>query len=185
MTDRDKAVELLARGLASNYEAAAWEFCNQDEYYASATALLDQLAPLLTAQAVRVMPLVWEPEDNAAGRRGLWFTALCKYSISKCWHGQKGGGWDFNDEFFPTLEAAKAAAQADYEACILSAIEAVPLAQAVEAERAACTEELRLAVAAARVGALQEAIDALTQKGAFALAQSIILALIDAPEVAG
>ena len=52
MTDQDKAVELLAQPLASNYEAAAWEFCNQDKYYASATALLDQLAPLLTAQAV-------------------------------------------------------------------------------------------------------------------------------------
>ena len=48
MTDRDKAVELLARGL---FNAPATSSIYAD-YTNAATALLDQIAPLLTAQAV-------------------------------------------------------------------------------------------------------------------------------------
>jgi hypothetical protein len=60
MTDRDKAVELLARALAGDNETM-WAYrlahcaeCREraQDYRNDATAILDQIAPLLTAQAV-------------------------------------------------------------------------------------------------------------------------------------
>ena len=167
MTDRDKAVELLARGLAEQYFEGrrdlnnpldVYDWASRDELHKAgwklvATALLDQLAPLLTVQAVAVKPLVWNVNGSFAAHTpfGLYEIEIHGPRVHMLFAGGFASRYD-------DLEAAKAAAQADYEARILSAIEAVPLAQAVEAERAACTEELRLAVTAARVGALREAL---------------------------
>ena len=49
MTDRDKAVELLARGLCA--ATGSWPDMWR-EWTPEATALLDQIAPTMTAQAV-------------------------------------------------------------------------------------------------------------------------------------
>lgn len=46
------------------------------------------------------------------------------YVLTKLWHEQRGAEWCCLGYMYPTLEAAKAAAQADYEARILSALEA-------------------------------------------------------------
>ena len=140
MTDRDKAVELLARVLKRVCTEWSHIIDGEDHFFATeSTALLGQIAPLLTA--VTVKPLVWE-EVNP----GVYIAE----SIL--------GSWSRFDDHYRPPEAyggirrddPASAAQADYEARILSAVEAVPVSQAVEAERIACTEELRLAVAAAR-----------------------------------
>ena len=145
MTDRDKAVELLARALC---EAHAEDGDHWKQWEDHAAALLAQIAPLLTA--VKVKPLVWRDFGKEAERAESLFglyTAMWGASINGDTVYLTHAGWL---KQFDTLEAAKAAAQADYEARILSAVEAVPVAQAIKAERIACTEELRLADAAAR-----------------------------------
>ena len=157
MTDRDKAVELLARAIETfcidvmgDYDVMNYIPSNDPEFCSAckteATALIPQIAPLLTA--VKVKPLVWvvHPVGLVAGS----YSGGSSYMIDT--RGKRPTimkGLTFAQQF-DTLEAAKAAAQADYEARILSAVDAVPVAQAVEAERIACNEELRLAVAAAR-----------------------------------
>ena len=165
MTDQDKAVELLARGLfdfavdaLASYDVATADCHTDPELHevcrVSAVYLSAQIAPLT---AVKVKPLVWEDFHDRAARASGFYDA--RYVI-QFWHHR--GEWEVSLSYpgygtgydglrwHHTLEAAKAAAQADYQARILAAVEAVPIAQTVAAERAACTEELRLAVAAAR-----------------------------------
>ncbi len=81
----------------------------------------------LPAQGVRVKPLVWE-----AGFGGLWHTNRGKGSDRlnyEAGQDKSGAWWSHSSALphvkwgpFPTLEAAKAAAQADYEARILAAL---------------------------------------------------------------
>ena len=159
MTDRDKAVELLARAIETfcidvmgDYDVMNYIPSNDPEFCSAckteATALIPQIAPLLTA--VKMKPLAWRDFGKEAERAESLF-GLYTAMWGACINGDTvyltHAGWL---KQFDTIEAAKAAAQADYEARIMSAVEAVPVAQAIEAERIACTEELRLAVAAAR-----------------------------------
>lgn len=81
--------------------------------------------------AVKVKPLRWEqPDGDAATETSSWLghgTDLCQYYI-----GFQGGSWwtpfDGEDgEEYPTIEAAKAAAQSEYEARILSALDRTTL----------------------------------------------------------
>lgn len=83
----------------------------------------------LAAPAVKVKPLVW-----VEIRTGQYFEARVigiLYSVRlgtdaiARWQAGYLGTW----RDAPTIEAAKAAAQADYEARILAAIEAVPVAE--------------------------------------------------------
>ena len=147
---KQKAVELLARWPVEEYLSHRYWENNRDH----ATALLAQIAPLLTA--VKVKPLVWEYVSIT----NTW-QAKCElgeYSVGfdDGWWAQLEGAtyWDWDSPEDPRSYigpiSAQFAAQADYQARILAAVEAVPIAQTVAAERAACTEELRLAVAAAR-----------------------------------
>jgi|GEM_PF-3454749 len=150
MTHPPEAIKAVARALVYDFDSLP--DAAKKRALLDATALLDQIAPLLTAQAVKVKPLVWEesvrgrfigtPPNVGLGDLGFWIFRESDGRFKRA----KRKGWDY----YITLEAAKAAAQADYEARILASVEAVPVAQAVEAERIACTEELRLAVAAAR-----------------------------------
>ena len=147
MTDREKAVELLARALAGDNETM-WAYrlahcaeCREgaQDYRDDATALLDQIAQLLTA--VTVKPLVWEEVNPgvyiAESILGSWSRFDGHYRPPEAYGGIR-------------RDDPASAAQADYEARILASVEAVPVAQAIKAERIACNEELRLAVAAAR-----------------------------------
>jgi hypothetical protein len=144
MTDRGKVVELLARWPVEEYLSHRYWENNRDH----AADLLDQIAPMLTA--VKVKPLVWRDNDMGCFGDGVEKGHYLIDPDNDGYFEVFGGKFTNDDENFETLEAAKAAAQADYEARILAAVDAVPVAQAVEAERIACTEELRLAVAAAR-----------------------------------
>nr|WP_029924462.1 hypothetical protein [Ochrobactrum sp. UNC390CL2Tsu3S39] len=78
-------------------------------------------------QWVSVKKLEWTAAPNEAGRDGLWFIAIDllgkKHEVIKSFNGQKGEGWTYGREWFSDLEVAKAAAQADYSARILSALE--------------------------------------------------------------
>lgn len=79
---------------------------------------------------VRVKPLEWQDFDDYGAKASAFYQA--NYMISE-WRGRGEfevslsypgyqAGFD-GVRFHPTIEAAKAAAQADYEARILSAIE--------------------------------------------------------------
>lgn len=93
---------------------------------------------LVTAAQVRVKPLVWEDFDGMGAKASAFYNA--NYLITM-WRGRgqfevalsypgHQTGYD-GERFHDTLEAAKAAAQADYEARILSALDLTP-APAVE-----------------------------------------------------
>lgn len=87
----------------------------------------------------RVKPLVWEESlkdrwigtpDSKLGDLAFW---IFRHHDGTLKHATKEG-W----QFYPTLDAAKAAAQADYEARILAALEPAPdMAELVEALRMA------------------------------------------------
>ena len=115
-----------------------------------------------TDAPVRVKPLVWvdADDDDALARAesmgqeysvgydcGAWF------AYSETWCGDVAAG-------LPTVDAAKAAAQADYEARILAALEPAPdLAELVEALEA-CVASLERADTAERVCCCGDSMDA-------------------------
>ena len=75
----------------------------------------------MTATTVKVKPLVWRQVDDDDFEAAKYNCHIV--SDGKGW-GLAPLGWPcLGDHPYPTLEAAKAAAQADYEASILSAIE--------------------------------------------------------------
>lgn len=86
------------------------------------------------ALPVRVKPLVWEDFDGMGAKAKAMM--IVSYLITKWEDGEfrieisaPGYGSRFDGpHIHPTLEAAKAAAQADYEARIMSAIEVVDAA---------------------------------------------------------
>lgn len=91
------------------------------------------LQRLAEPPAVQVKPLVWDDFHRRGAKAQAWNDA--NYMIQK-W---SDGRWEISasypgystfiegaDRFYPTIKAAKAAAQADYEACILAAIDARP-----------------------------------------------------------
>jgi hypothetical protein len=96
-----------------------------------AAARIRELEAQLAAPAVKVKPLVWEDWADVPVRVASAQTILGRYKVQER---ASGAGWML---VFPngnltnrdTIEAAKAAAQADYEARILAAIEAVPVAE--------------------------------------------------------
>lgn len=78
--------------------------------------------PATDAPAVKVKALVWSHPSSANFKKGECFHArgaANHYAVH-----QRNDGWWFNIDCktYPTLEAAKAAAQADYEARIRSAL---------------------------------------------------------------
>lgn len=89
----------------------------------------------MEATTVKVKPLEWEYFFYASGAKAqVWNGA--NYLITKSWDGRYevsasypgySAGIQGIERFHPTLDAAKAAAQADYEARILSAIDTTDL----------------------------------------------------------
>ena len=73
---------------------------------------------------VRVKPLVWMECNTGNFKRGHCFTARSLVDFAPLAIHKKHDGWWLNKDChtYETLEAAKAAAQADYEARILSAL---------------------------------------------------------------
>ncbi len=95
---------------------------------------LDDLPAVSAPVAVRVKPLTWD-HDHLPG----WVFArggVLSYSIMLSAHRVYGVPGEHDGAAqFPTLEAAKAAAQADYAARIMAAIDAPDVAELVEALR--------------------------------------------------
>jgi hypothetical protein len=92
-------------------------------------AMQDRIATLTAerdaARAVRVKPLVWRDDATVSTSSSQWppgqYAVLLRddgqYSLRMSW------SLLMTDGYFDTLEAAKSAAQADYEARILAALE--------------------------------------------------------------
>lgn len=132
-------------------------------HYDMATAFLSALeatpAPQ-TAERVRVKPLEWKPLSNTGSESGFG-GGRSEYTLIPTQNGWRvygiPGESDGGTEFF-TMETAKAAAQADFERRILSAIEATPPAPMVteamvEAALAAFKSAGRYASTRARIKA--------------------------------
>lgn len=83
---------------------------------------------------VKVKPLVWREANDGNYRKGECFTTRSPISFAPIAAHKKHDGWWLNVDCktYPTLEAAKAAAQADYEARIRSAIVQPTLSDALE-----------------------------------------------------
>ena len=87
--------------------------------------ILDAAIAALPARGVGVKPLVWREANDGNYRKGECFTTRSPISFAPIAAHKKHDGWWLNVDCktYPTLDAAKAAAQADYEARILAALE--------------------------------------------------------------
>jgi hypothetical protein len=97
----------------------------QEHYRTIAQAAIAALEPM---DKPRVKPLVWDDFEGRgakaqAWRKGSYLIQYWKsrdaFEVVESYPGYQGDS--IGDGFYPTLEAAKAAAQADYEARILAA----------------------------------------------------------------
>ena len=82
--------------------------------------------------AVRVKPLVWQMEKGRQDDCPQWIADVDakRYEVFKAWWGdQDKWGFVAMGKFYHTEDAAKAAAEADHAASILSQIDAVSVAQ--------------------------------------------------------
>ena len=111
---------------------------------------------------VRVKPLEWRETNDGNRRKGECFSTRSPVSFAPIAAHKTHDGWWLNVDCktYPSLDAAKAAAQADYEARILAALEPAPdlaeLVEAAEAERDALRE---------RVARLEGAIESSSKIG--------------------
>lgn len=125
-SDIVEKLKACANGVGS-FKTERGDFGLCDEAAAEITRLRAALAEKMV---VKVKPLEWEES-----LRDRWIgTPVVKLGELAFWifrhhdgtfKRATKDGW----QYFPTLEAAKAAAQADYDSRILSAVEAVPASQ--------------------------------------------------------
>lgn len=91
--------------------------------------------PAVTPQpvGVTVKPLEWKEADHGNFRKGECYHATSPVSFAPLAIHKKHDGWWLNVDCktHPTIEAAQAAAQADYEARILAALDLTPAAPTV------------------------------------------------------
>ena len=99
----------------------------------------------LPTQGWRVKPLVWKEHNDGNHRKGEVFSTRSPVSFAPIAAHKKHDGWWLNVDCktYPTLNTAKAAAQADYEARILAALE--PAEQPVATSEAGGVEGLQTA----------------------------------------
>lgn len=91
--------------------------CDDDAHWGS---IVDALRAIPAVQ-VGVKPLIWVEETDGSG----WYAVSMGYQFTIRETARGFRYWCFDAShatFYPTIEAAKAAAQADYEARILSAL---------------------------------------------------------------
>ena len=152
---RNEAVDFLYKHGDLTYSAA---YADVDKLCSNGFYITRTHTPAPNAGAVKVKPLVWEPVGNPNGRYRLhstvsWARNTCPYGpyfiglSSSCKDGEYS--WDgpanTGKRGFADPESAKAAAQADYAARILSAIETTPDPRdAVIARMVEAAENLRV-----------------------------------------
>lgn len=85
--------------------------------------ILDAAIRSLPARGVGVKPLVWTETTSGTSRFPAW-----KSDAGLLVDSLNSGQFTYRGQGYPTLDAAKAAAQADYEARILAALEPAPTA---------------------------------------------------------
>ena len=123
--------DIAERVIADLAESRAYALALEQELRDRARLTAERDAAL--AGAVKVKPLVWVDFHDRGAKAHAWNEA--NYMIQK-W---SDGRWEISasypgystsiygtDRFYPTIEAAKAAAQADYDARILAAIQPDP-----------------------------------------------------------
>lgn len=102
----------------------------RNEYIRAETAEAEvaRLTAELAAARGRVKPLEWREVNDGNRRKGEVFGTRSPVSFAPITAHKKHDGWWLSADCktYPTLEAAKAAAQADYAARILAALEPDP-----------------------------------------------------------
>lgn len=86
------------------------------------------IAQRLADAGIEVKPLEWREFNDGNRRKGECFSARSLVNFAPISVHKKHDGWWLNVdcETHPTLEAAKSAAQADYTARILAALQVKP-----------------------------------------------------------
>jgi hypothetical protein len=126
MTDAPERI-WAGNWLADVGETSVWDIGEwRDEPWQTVDAVEYVRADLATpAPAVKVKALVWTECNSGNFKQGHCFTARSMVDFAPIAVHKKADGWWLNKDCttYPTMEAAKAAAQADYEATILAALE--------------------------------------------------------------
>jgi hypothetical protein len=139
MTDTDGNLHALNKHLAEREEYDRHQELLEAEK--ERDELADRLAELEGANpAALVKPLVWEDFEGRGAkaqgwRKGNYLIQYWKtrdaFEVVESYPGHQGDS--IGDGFYPIIEAAKAAAQADYETRILSALEVIDAQALVKA----------------------------------------------------
>ena len=119
--------DLIRRGDALRVADEVFDQCQNvhgDDRGAFAAAEVGARIAALPAVTVGVKPLVWHEANDGNYRKGECFITRSPISFAPIAAHKKHDGWWLNVDCktYPTLDAAKAAAQADYEARILAAL---------------------------------------------------------------
>lgn len=129
LVSREAAIADLVR----KWSRELWADQRAHDVAGDLATLIEDLASQPAAPSVKVKALEWENSVN-----GRWIgtppikIANMAFWVFSCSEGFKRMTGDGPPMYYPTLEAAKAAAQADYEARILAALETAPAAPAVK-----------------------------------------------------
>jgi hypothetical protein len=110
-----------------------WANATKSGYNQAATDIAMNIMKIAAAPVtVRVKPLVWSLEaDQDSDDYGAWVAHDVNVRVRYATRHTFAGGWKlsgsvpFGQPLFPTIEAAKAAAQADYEARVLAALDVI------------------------------------------------------------
>jgi hypothetical protein len=116
-----------------------------DAQYVASVFLAALAAPASAAEPVKVKPLEWVDDETRPDTSWQANTFWGHYRIFQVWWGAQDK-WGFccadtAEQLFHTLEAAKAAAQADYEQRILSALATPPASSLSELDRLQSSNE--------------------------------------------
>lgn len=121
----DEMVEAATKELLAHGEFSANMANNEPNAREAARAAIT--AALAARPKVRVRKLEWAPSFDEMGANGMRYTArslVGLYIVTTEIHGQLGARWLTSfGSYHDTLDAAKAAAQANYERRILAALE--------------------------------------------------------------
>ncbi|MEO1951478.1 MazG-like family protein [Thioclava sp.] len=134
MTDHKGLIKRLdERAQAARREGTMTAKCDANHFEEAAAALATAQAQMQEAVAVEVKPLEWDEYEGKHYCSGLvtgsTYSAAASVHVDHAGEFRLKGPWtDFR--YYPSLEAAKAAAQADYEHRILSAITTKPASEA-------------------------------------------------------
>jgi len=164
MTIPDEAVQAASEIICAHDNAQWGDSGTPDMYHDLVGKMLTAAQPFLTG--VKVQALGWKQEDTSYWRAKSDYGC---YGINK----MKEGYFEMDGDIYADLEAAKAAAQADYEARILPAIEVAPSPRAQALEEGDLLKRAALIIEGRSTAVNSEFIESLSNRKAWEVAEII------------